>query len=169
MPLPRLLTLIIGISLILVLMLWLINSLSELIWQASLLSPWLANLLLALVIVLLGLLIGVLIYYLWIFGRAQQRPRRRRRPPQVPEQKTEAARENLKAVRYQVRHIQDEVARQALESRSREIEAILSRGELQVVVFGTGSAGKTSLVNALIGRMVGQVGAPMGTTQTGET
>jgi hypothetical protein len=38
-----------------------------------------------------------------------------------------------------------------------------------VVVFGTGSAGKTSLVNALIGRMVGKVGAPMGTTEAGET
>jgi hypothetical protein len=37
------------------------------------------------------------------------------------------------------------------------------------VVFGTGSAGKTSLVNALMGRMVGKVGAPMGTTEAGET
>jgi small GTP-binding protein len=83
--------------------------------------------------------------------------------------KTEAAGETLKAVRKQVTQIQDEVARQALLSRSREIESILSRGELLVVVFGTGSAGKTSLVNALIGRMVGKVGAPMGTTEAGET
>lgn len=37
------------------------------------------------------------------------------------------------------------------------------------MVFGTGSAGKTSLVNAIMGRMVGQVDAPMGTTQAGET
>jgi len=40
---------------------------------------------------------------------------------------------------------------------------------LHLVVFGTGSAGKTSIVNALIGRMVGQIGAPMGTTDVGET
>ncbi len=38
-----------------------------------------------------------------------------------------------------------------------------------MVVFGTGSAGKTSIVNALIGRVVGEVGAPMGTTEVGET
>ena len=68
-----------------------------------------------------------------------------------------------------MKQIQDEVARQALLSRSREIEANLSRGNLHVVVFGTGSAGKTSLVNALMGRMVGEVSAPMGTTEVGET
>ncbi|MEW6494011.1 MAG: GTP-binding protein [Cyanobacteriota bacterium] len=169
MPLPRLLTLIIGLSLILGLMLWLINSLSQLYWQTSLMSPLLANLLLLLLIILLGLLIGVFIYYVWIFGRPQQRRSRRRRTPKVPIEKTQAAQENLKGLRKQVTQIQDEVTRQALISRSREIETILSRGEIQVVVFGTGSAGKTSLVNALIGRIVGQVGAPMGTTVTGET
>ena len=169
MPLPRLLTLIIGLSLILGLMLWLINSLSQLYWQTSFMSPLLANLLLLLLIILLALLIGVFIYYVWIFGRPQQRRGRRRRTPKVPVEKTQAAQENLKGLRKQVTQIQDEVTRQALISRSREIETILSRGEIQVVVFGTGSAGKTSLVNALIGRMVGQVGAPMGTTTTGET
>lgn len=169
MPLPRLLTLIIGLSLILGLMLWLINSLSQLYWQTSFMSPLLANLLLLLLIILLALLIGVFIYYVWIFGRPQQRRGRRRRTPKVPVEKTQAAQENLKGLRKQVTQIQDEVTRQALISRSREIETILSRGEIQVVVFGTGSAGKTSLVNALIGRMVGQVGAAMGTTVAGET
>ncbi|MGB3560520.1 MAG: GTP-binding protein, partial [Geitlerinemataceae cyanobacterium] len=52
-------------------------------------------------------------------------------------------------------------------SRSKELEAQLSRGNWQVVIFGTGSAGKTSTVNALFGRMVGQVAAPMGTTTEG--
>src|SRR5919199_686104 len=169
MPLSRLLTLIIGLSLILGLMLWLINSLYGLYVHISWTAPLLANLLLLLVIVLLGLLIFALIYYVGVFGRVQKQSRRRRRPPKVPVEKTEAAEENLKALRKQVAQIQDEVARQELLMRSREIEAILSRGELMVVVFGTGSAGKTSLVNALIGRMVGQVGAPMGTTEVGET
>lgn len=124
---------------------------------------------LLLVLVLLGLLIFAFIYYMGLFGRPRKSSRRRRLEPKVPEEKTEAAEETLKAIRQQVSQIQDEVARQALLSRSREIEAILARGELQVVVFGTGSAGKTSLVNALIGRMVGKVGAPMGTTEVGET
>lgn len=162
-------TLIIGITLILGLMLWLISSLQLLYSQIAWTSPLLANLMLLLVIVLLGILIFALIYYTGLFGRSQPKSRRRRRQPKVPVEKTEAASENLKAVRQQVKQIQDEVARQELLVRSREIESILSRGELQVVVFGTGSAGKTSLVNALMGRMVGKVGAPMGTTEAGET
>lgn len=169
MPLSRLLTLIVGISLILVLMLWLISSLYRLYVQIAIAAPLLANLLLLLLIVLLGVLIFALVYYLRLFQRSPGESRRRRSVPKVPVEKTEAAGETLKAVRQQVTQIQDEVARQALLSRSREIESILSRGELQVVVFGTGSAGKTSLVNALIGRMVGKVGAPMGTTEAGET
>ncbi len=169
MPLSRLLTLVIGLSIILGLMLWLIASLHRLYIQISFTAPLLANLLLLLLIALLGLLIFAFTYYMGLFGNYHKGARRRPLPPKVPQVKTEAASETLKAVRQQVKQIQDEVARQALLSRSREIEAILARGELQVVVFGTGSAGKTSLVNALIGRMVGQVGAPMGTTAAGET
>jgi hypothetical protein len=169
MPLYRLLTLIVGLSLILGLMLWLINSLYNLYFQISFTAPLLANLLLLLVIVLLGMLIFAFIYYVVLFQRSQKASQRRHQTPKVPVEKTEAAEETLKAVRKQVTQIQDEVAQQALLSRSREIEAILARGELLVVVFGTGSAGKTSLVNALIGRMVGKVGAPMGTTEAGQT
>src|SRR5947209_5331838 len=39
---------------------------------------------------------------------------------------------------------------------------------LRVVVFGTGSAGKTSLINALLGSKVGETEAVIGTTQHGE-
>ncbi|NER94073.1 MAG: DUF697 domain-containing protein [Symploca sp. SIO1B1] len=169
MPLPRLLTLIIGLSLILGLMLWLINSLYRLYIQISWTAPLLANLLLLLLIALLGLLIFAFVYYTGLLGPTQKGQRRRLLPPRVPEVKAEAASETLKAVRQQVTQIQDEVARQALLTRSREIESILARGELLVVVFGTGSAGKTSLINALLGQMVGEVGAPMGTTEVGET
>jgi small GTP-binding protein len=88
---------------------------------------------------------------------------------QIPAAKSDAASSTLEAVRQQVSQIQDEVTRQALLSRTQEIEANLARGEIQVVVFGTGSAGKTSLVNAIMGRIVGEVNAPMGTTQVGET
>ncbi len=167
MPLSRLLTLIVGISIILGLMLWLINSIYRLYWQISFTSPFLAYLLLLLLVVLLVILIGAFLYYMGIFGRSPKSPKRRQ--PKIPEAKTEAAEETLRAVRQQVTQIQDEVSRQALLDRSREIEANLARGELLVVLFGTGSAGKTSLVNALIGRMVGKVDAPMGTTEVGET
>jgi small GTP-binding protein len=41
--------------------------------------------------------------------------------------------------------------------------------EFQLVVIGTGPVGKTSLVNALLGRTVGETGATMGTTHLGQT
>lgn len=150
-------------------MLWLINSLYRLYIQISFTAPLLGNLLLLLLIVLLGMLIYALIYYMGLFQQSPTRSPQGRLAPKIPVEKTEAAEETLKAVRKQVKQIQDEVARQELLTRSREIEANLARGEILVVVFGTGSAGKTSLVNALIGRMVGKVGAPMGTTEVGET
>ena len=40
--------------------------------------------------------------------------------------------------------------------------------EFQVVVMGTGPVGKTSLINALLGRSVGETGATMGTTRAGQ-
>jgi small GTP-binding protein len=170
MPLSRLLILIVGLVLILGLMIWLVDSLSRLYWQIAY-YPLLSQVLIFLLIVLLGVLIAAFIYYLFVLPRQSARKgnRKRRPQPKVPVVKTEAAQETLNAVRKQVEQIQDEVARQELLARSHKIEQNLSRGELQVVIFGTGSAGKTSIVNALIGRMIGKVGAPMGTTEVGET
>jgi flagellar basal body-associated protein FliL len=89
---------------------------------------------LLLVIVLLLLLLAFVYYVLMVQG-AEKRSQRQRLQPQIPVVKTEAASETLRAVRQQVGQIQDEVTRQALLSRSREIEANLSRGELQLVVL----------------------------------
>jgi GTPase SAR1 family protein len=163
----RILVLLVGIVLVLGLLLWFLDSLSRLYFRISFTSPLLGNLFLLLLIILLVALIATLIYYSILFQRPGQR--RVERPlPQAPEQKATAAEESLRAIRQQVAQIQDEVARQVLLDRSHEIEESLSRRELRVVVFGTGSAGKTSIVNAVIGRIVGQVGAPMGTTAIGE-
>jgi uncharacterized protein len=170
MPLSRLVTLIIGLIVILGLSLWLIDSLSRLYWQLSY-SPLLGNLLVFLLVILIAALIAGFVYYFLIFKEGDKRRRQGSRvvPVKVPVVKSEAASSTLQAVRQQVSQIQDEVTRQALLGKSREIEANLTRGEIQVVVFGTGSAGKTSLVNAVMGRMVGRVDAPMGTTTVGET
>lgn len=171
MPLSRIVTLIVGLIVILGLSLWLIDSLSRLYWQLSY-SPLLGNLLLLLLVLLIGGLVAAFVYYVLILQageRRSHRPARRVTAAEIPAAKSDAASSTLKAVKQQVAQIQDEVARQALLSKSREIEVNLARGEIQVVVFGTGSAGKTSLVNAIMGRIVGQVNAPMGTTQVGET
>jgi uncharacterized protein len=170
MPLSRLLTLIAAFCLILALMIWLVTSLSWLYSQVSWSAPpFLANLLLLLLIILLGLLIFAFFYYVRLLQVPSKGKRKERFQGKIPVVKTEAASQTLKAVKQQVAQVQDEIARQALLTRSREIEASLSRGHIQVVVFGTGSAGKTSVVNALMGRVVGQVAAPMGTTVEGET
>lgn len=168
MPLSRLLTLIIGLGLLLGLMLWLVNSLYSLYIQIAFTAPFLANLLLLLLIAVLGALLVAFFYYISIFRNSRQR-RSRRRLPKAPVEKTDAAAENLRAVRRQLAQITDEVTRQALVARSQELEDSFAYGEFRIVVFGTGSAGKTSLVNALMGRMVGEVSAPMGTTAVGET
>ncbi|MFM7580968.1 MAG: GTPase, partial [Microcystaceae cyanobacterium] len=169
MPLPRLITLIVGLSLILGLVIWLINAIFRLYFQVSWTAPFLANLLVLLIIGLLGLLIYAFFYYFNLSTRPKSGKQSRRRNIKLPDQKTETAAANLQAVRRQVQQIQDKVAQEALLRKSQAIQESLHRGNLQIVVFGTGSAGKTSLVNALIGEMVGAVAATMGTTQIGET
>jgi small GTP-binding protein len=172
MPTSRIITLIVGVIFIVALSLWVIDSVSRIYWQLSFSSPLLGNLLLLLLVVLVGALIAAFIYYVLVIQAGEERSRRRRRERaqvQISTAKPEAASSSIQAVRQQVEQIQDEVVRQALLRKSQEFEANLERGEIRVVVFGTGSAGKTSLVNAIIGRIVGRVDAPMGTTQVGET
>jgi uncharacterized protein len=170
MRLPRPLIFLLGTVLILGLIIWLTNSLLGLFQNLQGVSPLLAQIIVGLVVLLLLVLIGAFVYYFVVLpARTAKRDARRRMPPVIPEEKTAAATENLKALRQQLDQVQDEVSRQALISRSREIEQNLERGGLTIAVFGTGSAGKTSLINALVGRMVGEVGATMGTTTTGAT
>ncbi len=170
MRIPRSLTLILGIIVILVLMIWLASSLLGLVQNLQGISPVMAQIVVGLVILLLLVLIGAFVYYFVIIpANTKRRQQRRSRPPVIPAEKTAAAAENLEAIRAQLGQIHDEVTKQALLSRSREIEQNLQRGGLTIAVFGTGSAGKSSLINALVGRMVGEVGATMGTTTVGAT
>jgi hypothetical protein len=163
----RLLTIIAASVLTLGMVLWLLDALLRLYAHLSLFSPLLAGIVLWIVLGALGILVAALVYYGVLFLR----PRRRSIHPPItlPDQKLDVAEQTLQAIRQQLDQIQDEVARQVLLERSHEIEVSLSRGALQVVIFGTGSAGKTSLANAIAGRIVGKVGASMGTTTEGET
>jgi small GTP-binding protein len=178
---PRNLTLIFGVCVILALSIWLITSLgwlySQIAWSAP---PFLAGLLVILLIITIAVALYAFLYYFGLFNPSgfgkfskfgrfgkSSRSDQTRRTLRAPTDKTDAATANLNAVRKQVSQIQDEVTRRALLSRSREIETNMARRNLQIVVFGTGSAGKTSLINALLGRVVGRVAAPMGSTQEG--
>jgi GTPase SAR1 family protein/membrane protein implicated in regulation of membrane protease activity len=128
----------------------------------ALVSPLLAQLVLWVGIALALGVLGIALYYGWLFLR----PRRRRRPPVAPRHPAQAASHNLETVQRQVEHIHDQVARQALLEKSQALQMAMDRGDLTIAVFGVGSAGKTSLINALLGEPRGAVGAPMGTTQT---
>jgi GTPase SAR1 and related small G proteins len=169
MPTSRLLTLILGFSFILFLIIWLIGSLSQLysqiLWSAP---PLVANILLLLLIILMGIVLFTLVYYLRLYTIAKSKRQGSSKVP-IPVVKSEAASKSLEAVRQQIIQIQDEVARQALLNRSQKIQKSIAQDNIKVVVFGTGSAGKTSVVNALMGRVVGSVEAPMGSTKVGET
>ena len=172
MPLFRIVALFLGLSVILGLSIWLVTSLSHLYMQISFTAPILANLLLLLVIVLIGSLMAGYVYYInksTRRGSKRKKGKRRAKRVRVPEEKNQAAAQNLQALKQQVGQIQDKITQKALLGKSRQIEADLQRGEVKVVVFGTGSAGKTSLVNALVGEIVGETDPIMGTTTQGET
>ena len=171
MPLSRIITIIVGISAIFGLMLWLISALSRLYSEIAWTSPFLANFLVFILIVLLICFMVLFVYYLGILPNDKSPGKRKRNRilPTLPSGKNEIASQTLKAVKKQVAQIQDEVTQQALLEKSREIENNLTTGRLKLVIFGTGSAGKTSLVNALLGEMLGDVQPSMGTTTEGTT
>jgi uncharacterized protein len=170
MRFPRSWTIAIAVISIATLSLWSISSLYAIYVQVSWTTPWLATPILIGILLLIGIAIAAIIYYVGIFqGWWKKSPGQNRPLPKVPVERTAAASANLQAIDLQLQQIQDEVTRQALIDKSREIAENLARGQIRVVIFGTGSAGKTSLINAIIGRIVGEVGAPMGTTTRGET
>ncbi len=170
MRLPRSWTIAIAAVSIAILALWLINSVYALYVQVSWTTPWLATPILIGILLAIGIAFIVLIYYVGVFqGWWSRPPAKPTQLPTAPVEKNAAATANLQAIEQQLTQIQDEVTRQALLAKSREMAENLARGQIRVVVFGTGSAGKTSLINAIIGRIVGEVGAPMGTTTRGET
>ncbi|MGF1568300.1 MAG: YcjF family protein [Nodosilinea sp.] len=153
------LVLVLGTSLIL------LDTVTRVYNTVVLISPLLAQGLVVVVMVVALAVLGTALYYGWLFLR----PRRRRRLPTAPRQPTAAASVNLEAVQRQVSQIQDQVARQALLEKSQALRAEMDRRDLAIAIFGVGSAGKTSLINGLLGEPVGEVGAPMGTTQTPQT
>jgi len=67
-----------------------------------------------------------------------------------------------------IRQVGDATAREELGRELGELRSSQQHREFHVVVFGTGSAGKTSLINSLLGREIGKTEAVMGTTRHGE-
>jgi len=134
------------------------------------------------VLLVMGVLAG-LFFVIWRYLRLfQSEPSQPRPIPEVSTDKIEAAQDSLEALERQVEQIQDEVMRRSLAEQTEQLKQNFIRQELRVVVFGVGSAGKTSLVNGLLDLSLqdtrqdtrqdtghrGEVGATMGTTQLGK-
>ena len=93
----------------------------------------------------------------------------RRTPTSTPAEarnRRVAAQRSLSSIDRLLERIEDGVNRESLRQERQRVSQELDRGDLVVVVFGTGSSGKTSLIRALLQEMVGEVSAAMGSTQT---
>ncbi len=86
----------------------------------------------------------------------------------APDDMIQAAAVQEQQAEGMIRQVGNESARTELNQELSELRAGHQRREFHVVVFGTGSAGKTSLINALLGRDAGKTEAVMGTTRKGE-
>lgn len=148
-----------------------LQAINQLVWQLSAVLPYGF---VAPVLWLLLLALGALLLQLawpWIRPVLQQRlgwplgsGGSAGSSPQVASSRRQAAQQNLTAIDQTLERIRDAVERDVLSEERRRMEAELERGDLVLAVFGAGSAGKTSLIRALLGELVGTVGAAMGST-----
>ncbi len=83
--------------------------------------------------------------------------------------KKQAASKSLKSIDQLITLINDEVKAKALKDEKNRVSLELERGDIILVVFGIGSSGKTSLIRALLKRIVGKVSPEMGSTRSKET
>ena len=100
---------------------------------------------------------------LWTIGKPE------RPPAKAPEDIVHAAEVQAEKAEGVIARVKDEEARGVLERELATIREDRRQRRFHVVVFGTGSAGKTSLINALLGRHAGKTDPIMGTTRHGET
>jgi small GTP-binding protein len=142
---------------------WLIASVGELHDRVVKVSPALAVGLVTFAIVAAGLCGIAAARLLWKLGHAHE-PRK----VQAPDDVVQAAEVQADKAEGVIAQIGNEEARERLRKELERIRADRKARRFHVVVFGTGSAGKTSLINALLGREVGATEATMGTTRHGE-
>jgi uncharacterized protein len=111
---------------------------------------------------------GLVVRHWW-----QQVCRGQKEPPPgaKPQRRVKLTRAQVQAdlqdVDSLIQKLQNDISRRALQAKKQEIDRRLAEEALHLVVFGTASAGKTSLINALLGRPVGETAPTLGTTQQG--
>jgi small GTP-binding protein len=159
---PRL---ILALSLTIValgLMVWLVATVGDLHDKLAQRSPSLAIAFVGLATVAIAVCALMAARLLWRLGRAE------RPPVRAPSDVIKAAEIQTEAAEKVIEQVKDPEARARLNGELAALRADRQRRRFHVVVFGTGSAGKTSLINALLGQSVGKTEAVMGTTRHGE-
>ena len=148
-----------------------LQAIRNLLWDLSyILPPWLVG-----PVLLIGtiLVIAFVVQIGWPVWKGWKSRRGATKAgttaPLPPGSRRQAAEQSLESIDRLLERLQDDVARQALHLERERVARELARGDLVVVVFGTGSSGKTSLIRALLQDIVGKVGAPMGSTTGSQT
>ena len=127
-----------------------VQTIRSLLWDLSyFLPPWLLTPVLLLGLVLMAT-VGVQVGWpLWKRWRSRPSPKPSH-PTSAPQNRREAATTSLGHVDRLIERIQDDISRRSLQNERDRVAEELKRGDLVVVVFGTGSSGKTSLIRALL-------------------
>ena len=144
-----------------------LQAIRTLIWDLSYFLPgWLIT---PILLLGLGLLAAVAFQVGWPWWKQLRRQRKTSGSSvdvDAPANRRDAAQKSLTSIDRLLERIVDDVSRESLRQERERVTRELNRGDLVVVVFGTGSSGKTSLIRALLQEMVGEVSAAMGSTQT---
>ena len=140
----------------------LIASVGDLHARVSAISPPLAVALVTLAVVAASASAIAAARLVWKLGRDE---RAAARAPTDVVQAAEVQAEKAEAV---IAQVNDPEAKARLQGEIATLRRDREHRRFHVVVFGTGSAGKTSLINAMLGQAVGKTEATMGTTREGE-
>ena len=148
-----------------------LQAIRNLLWDLSyILPPWLVGPVLligSILVIAFVVQVGWPVWKRWKTSRGATKASTT--APLPPGSRRQAAEQSLESIDRLLERLQDDVARQALHLERERVARELARGDLVVVVFGTGSSGKTSLIRALLQDIVGRVGAPMGSTTGSQT
>ena len=154
--------------LVLIILGTMLQMIRTLIWDLSYLLPgWLIT---PVLLLSLALIAALIVQFGWPWWQAWQRRRSQpsknaARDPEIPKDRRQAASRSLGSLDQLLERLENDVQRAGLQQERERVEEELNRGDLVVVVFGTGSSGKTSLIRAPLQEMVGTTGAAMGSTR----
>lgn len=151
-----LLLVVVGLGLIA----WIVSSINELHARLTTLSPRFASAVVAGILLVLAGVLALGMHFWW----SARRPAKAKIDHAVADDPVGAARQTLDAAQNQLTLIADQVARKALSAELDDVATDFEKKRFSIVVFGTSSAGKTSVINGLLGRPAGATDPITGTT-----